>query len=369
MAARTAARNISDIVDFGTMPYEVALNVLKTIKNPAQLREIEENCPHIADSDAELWKAFIVRDIPNWESKMIYPQNPRSWWKVYRKLMRQEELIEAAQEDALRKQLAKDTIKKSEQSTTYVPQVVSFAATKTDARIHPQAHARAAANGKSWTKQPKHGEKIVSAILRQTAEAHKIRKPFQPTHAGGSLAAAKRQISHAPATMIPGAQRVQPRALLPHQEALLEEHNRHRADIRAPTSRVKKSSAIPDALAQKRAINEKKLRELTNSRPASASNAEFRPKFELTSSRAAPHSYTKTNDEKKPQVETVKTTLTPKRKPVEASPSISPAPIAKSASPQPTTSSQASSSSQQPTLMKRKRPAATNIFMAKKQKR
>lgn len=346
------------------MPYEVAIHVLKTIKNPAQLREIEENCPHIADSDAELWKAFIVRDIPNWESKMIYPQNPRSWWKVYRKLMRQEELIEAAQEDALRKQLVKDTIKKSEQSTTYVPQVVSFAATVTDARIAPQAHARAAANGSRWSKQNKNGGKnIVNSILRQTAEAHKHKQPFQPTHAGSSLAAAKRQISHAPAAMIPGAQRVQPRALLPHQEALLEEHHRHRAEIRAPTSRVKKSTVIPDALAQKRAINEKKLRELTNSRPATQTQVEHRPKFELTTSRTTQQTRTKPDEEKKVRVETVKTSVALKRKPVETQPTPSPAPVAKSASPQP------SPALQQPGLIKRKRPAGTNIFMTKKQKR
>ncbi|CZT14664.1 uncharacterized protein RCC_00638 [Ramularia collo-cygni] len=363
MAARTAARNITDIVDFGTMPYEVAVNVLRGIKNPAQLREIEENCPHIADSDAELWKAFIARDIPNWEAKMIYPQNPRSWWKVYRKLMREEELIEAAQEEALRKQLAKDTIKKSEQSTTYVPQVVSFAATVTDSRIHPQAHTRAADSGSRWSKKTKSGGRIVSAILRQTAEAHKTRQPFQPTHAGSSLAAAKRQISHAPAAMIPGAQRVQPRALLPHQEALLEEHHRHRSDICAPTSRVKKSTTISDALAQKRAINEKKLRELTNSKPAPDPKVEFRPKFELTTSRVAQQNHSKTEGGTKARVETVKTSVTPKGKSTEARSMRSPAPIAKSASPQPTPTAQ------QPAPVKRKRPATTNIFMTKKQKK
>lgn len=354
MAARAAARNITDITDVGTMPYEVAYNVLKTIKNPLQLFEIEQNCPHIADADAELWKDFIKRDIPNWKSKMLYPKNPRSWNKVYRKLMREEELIEAAQEDALRKQLAKDTIKKSEQSTTYVPQVVSFAATVTDARAGPSS--------RGWSSKPKSGEKIVSALRRQTAEAHKIRQPFKPAQPGSSIAAAKRQISHAPAGMIPGAQRVQPRALLPHQEALLQEHQRLRTDIVVPASRIKKSTAISTALTQKREVNEKKLRELTNSRPAQPAVK----KFELTPPRATQPTITRKDDEKTARVEAGKNTTTLKRKHIEEQPSASPALTAKSASPQPASTSQAS---QESTPIKRKRPAATNIFMAKKQKR
>lgn len=341
------------------MPYEVAYNVLKTIKNPAQLHEIEENCPHIADADAELWKAFIVRDIPNWEEKMIYPKNPRSWWKVYRKLIREEELIEAAQEEALRKQLIRNTIMKSEQSATYVPQVVSFAATRDDARNGPEAHLRAAATGSRWSKKPKSGEKIVSAILRQTAEARSIRKPFQPTHAGASLAAAKRQISHAPSTMVPGAQRVQPRALLPHQEALLHEHQRHRSEMHVSTSRTKPSAAIVDALAQKREINEKKLRELTTSRPTPA-----KPKVVPSPSRTVKQHRSQAEHEKEAHREVVKNAVDMKRQQPEEQPvASSQTPIPESASPQST------STVQQQALIKRKRPAATNIFMAKKQKR
>lgn len=359
MAARAAARNINDIVDFGTMPYEVAYNVLKTIKSPAQLHEIEKNCPHIADADAELWKAFIVRDIPNWEQKMIYPTNPRSWWKVYRKLMREEELIEAAQEEALRKQLVRNTIMKSEQSATYVPQVVSFAATSTDSRIGPEAHARAAAAGNRWIKKPKSGEKIVSAILRQSAEARSIRKPFQQMRADGSLAAAKRQISHAPSAMVPGAQRVQPRALLPHQEAQLQEHQRYRLDVHIPTSKIKTSKAIADALAQKREINEKRLRELTNSRPAAAKvNVSPAPSKSVQQYRS------KVENERGSQGEMIKTAVNSKRKQIEeqqAAPSHTPTAESASSSPMP--------ASQQPALIKRKRPAATNIFMTKKQKR
>lgn len=361
MAARTATRSITDIMDFGTMPYEVAYHVLKNVKNPAQLHEIEENSPHIADADSELWRAFIIRDIPNWKEKMITPKNPRSWWKVYRKLMREEELIAAAQEEALRKQLVINTIKKSEQSITYVPQIVAYTPGKGDTLLDPEARLRAAAAGSRWDKKKKSGEKIVSALLRQTAEARSAKKPFQPTHAGSSLEAAKRQISHAPATMIAAPQhRVQPRALLPHQQALLDERRRYQTDVMGGMQKsgrkLPQSTAIADAQKSKHEVNEKKLRELTNSRPA--------PSTPNAPTRTVEPYRSKPVYEKVTRGEGAKTAVTWKRKHVEESqPASSHIPTAESASPQP------KPTSPQPALIKRKRPAATSIFMAKKQKK
>lgn len=362
------------------MPYALAKDFLKNIKNPMHLHEIEEMCPHIADQDADLWKAFIARDIPDWEAKMIYPKNPRSWWKVYRKLMREEELLEAAHEEALRKQLTKDTIKKSEQSTTFVPQVVKCPAVKdADVGVARGAHLRANAAGWQWreTQKPKSGERIVNSILRQTAASHKTR---QPAHSGTSLEAAKRQIPHAPATMITRENRVQPRELLPHQKALLDEYRGNRMEIVVPESRIKKSKAIADALAQKREINEKRLRELTNSRPLPVT-----PKFELTTPARERWKETLTEGQKLRGTQWIQSrfaSLEPKHAEEESGgPSAS---LAKSASPQswPMRVSQPADTSQpklaprprnepppQPALVKRKRPAATNIFMAKKQKK
>jgi elongin-A len=58
------------------------------VQNPDQLEEIENNSPQIRGEDAELWKAFIKRDINGWQEMGWVPKNPESWSKVYRKYQR-----------------------------------------------------------------------------------------------------------------------------------------------------------------------------------------------------------------------------------------------------------------------------------------
>ncbi|KAL8851042.1 MAG: hypothetical protein Q9221_004032 [Calogaya cf. arnoldii] len=60
--------------------------VLLKIENPKQLQALEEAAPQLYGADAEIWINLIKRDIPNAEEKMIYPHNPKSWWKVYQKM-------------------------------------------------------------------------------------------------------------------------------------------------------------------------------------------------------------------------------------------------------------------------------------------
>jgi elongin-A len=49
--------------------------------------------------DAELWRAFIARDIPNWQTKNYAPKNPLKWYEVYCKYKKeQQKEIERDQE-------------------------------------------------------------------------------------------------------------------------------------------------------------------------------------------------------------------------------------------------------------------------------
>ena len=100
--AQTAmVQNVSNLKDVGEIKYELLQPILKPIVNPQQLKNLETKSPSLADHTAELWKAFIARDIPHWQEKLAEPANPRLWWKVYSKLWRSEQDNKNAQEEQL----------------------------------------------------------------------------------------------------------------------------------------------------------------------------------------------------------------------------------------------------------------------------
>lgn len=103
MAQRAAMRQITSVTDVADLPYRTVEPILRRIDNPAQLREIEKNCPQIAEQSGDLWQALIRRDVSNADQKMMYPKDPRSWWKVYRKMMKEEQAAKEEAEEQLRR--------------------------------------------------------------------------------------------------------------------------------------------------------------------------------------------------------------------------------------------------------------------------
>jgi elongin-A len=93
MSLRACCKIHKRIRDIGGLPYSVARPFLLKIDNPEQLYALEVKCDQIIGHDAEIWLALIKRDIPNWETKKHEPNDPKNWWKVYRKL-KQESLRE-----------------------------------------------------------------------------------------------------------------------------------------------------------------------------------------------------------------------------------------------------------------------------------
>ena len=68
--------------------------------------EIERNSPQLIGHTAELWRAFIKRDVEEWSAKEPpEPKNPASWHKLYKKLRRKEAEEIRAQEEMLANQL------------------------------------------------------------------------------------------------------------------------------------------------------------------------------------------------------------------------------------------------------------------------
>jgi elongin-A len=114
MCLRACSKITKRITDIGGMPYHIARPFLLKIESPEQLRTLEEKSPQIIGHDGEIWLALIKRDIPNWQTKKHEPQDPKNWWKVYRKLKNESKMemdvgadeLRAALNDKNEKQLA-----------------------------------------------------------------------------------------------------------------------------------------------------------------------------------------------------------------------------------------------------------------------
>ncbi|KAI9835318.1 MAG: hypothetical protein M1819_002462 [Sarea resinae] len=85
------ARRFEAIRDVGDIPYELIRPVLLKLESPDQLRIIEQASSQICGEDAEIWMKFIKRDVPSWQSKPHQPRNPKKWYQVYRKLVKESE--------------------------------------------------------------------------------------------------------------------------------------------------------------------------------------------------------------------------------------------------------------------------------------
>lgn len=281
MALQAAIRLSAQINDIADMPYELARPFLLKIQSPQQLRDIEINCPHIAEADEELWRAFIARDIPDWESKIAEPKNKRSWHKIYLMLQRREERKAAEDEEKLRKTLAGEGLKKAEKEALFVQKVLPHARAEDEHNFFVDGVPNKKLNG--WggeKKQPslknaKTGKEMLGAIRRQAADASKARamvRTVVPQTAAQKLANAKRQITQPPAGMTPTRSlTIAPRELHPHEKDMMADIKRARATqkIQPPTRTTnaklaEKNQQTVEAAARKaRAENEAKLKALT----------------------------------------------------------------------------------------------------------
>lgn len=107
LATAAAVANVKYITSVGDVPYKLARPILYKIENPLQLRQVEEDSPQILGADAELWLNFIKRDVPNWRSKPHEPEDPAKWYKVYAKLVRDNEKETQAQAELLKAAFSK----------------------------------------------------------------------------------------------------------------------------------------------------------------------------------------------------------------------------------------------------------------------
>lgn len=112
MASRACIKNIRSITDVGDAPYQIVRSVLLRLENPQQLRKIELASPQICGQDGEIWLEFIKRDVPNWDKKPYEPENPKKWYKAYKKLVMDSQ--EEVENDAAELKATLDRIKQDQ---------------------------------------------------------------------------------------------------------------------------------------------------------------------------------------------------------------------------------------------------------------
>lgn len=236
MAQRACIRHVMDLQDVGELSYKVIRPVLKSVTNPAQLvssiprpwrstalltslqRQIEEASPHIAEDDAELWEAFIRRDISKAESRLktTRPRNPSSWWKVYRKLKREDETETKAAEEKLKAALNRHKVDKGSKQTNIVRAVIPSGEKRTGWSAGPKEKPF----GAQALKNAKTAADTITILKRQTAQRQAGRSVAQstPMH---QLQQMRGKVAQAPAHMIrqyaqkPGPSRPAPIATQP----------------------------------------------------------------------------------------------------------------------------------------------------------
>jgi hypothetical protein len=183
MVQNTIGRNVNNLQDLGDISYDLAHPILRQLTNPEQLRALELNSPQIADKDAEIWKHFINRDIPNWHDKLAEPNSRKSFcYEVYRELKdREEQELEQSQlqlfQAFMQCEMTKEANKANIVDKVVAPKV-SRLPKYADGRPNPLA-------GKSSTYAPslrnaKSGQQIIQSLRNQTRQAVQQKRRADP---------------------------------------------------------------------------------------------------------------------------------------------------------------------------------------------
>lgn len=266
-------KNIEGISDVGDLPYDLLHPILRKISNPDQLRAIEEASPHISEHSAEIWIGLIKRDIQGWDTKLLPPKDPTKWWKVYRKLKREDEAERAAAEAQLRAALSKNREDKKANSTQIVHAVIPQKAKSGWGASRPTAiGARALRNART-------GGDALSVIKRQTAHAQQTRGVAKavPSH---ELMQKRSTIVRAPMSMVSQYAKKAPPVV--GQQGTQGSGTVHRTPVfvsrQGPVSERDRvlNKAINDERAQQMA-REERLRQLTGGGGAQRSPAKASP--------------------------------------------------------------------------------------------
>ncbi|KAK6863857.1 RNA polymerase II transcription factor SIII- subunit A [Apiospora arundinis] len=206
-------KNVRDIRDIGSAPYDLIRPILIRIDSAAQLRALEEASPHLEDHDEEIWLRLIKKAFPTLhEKENLIPARPQLWHKVYARYARTDAKNKAEAAEKLRNAFA--GIKEKKQANT--SQIVTF-----DRRKLPQPpkDSRFTGDSKKGSTGRRGGgndtgelrftsgtrtktstaQGLMRKVKREAKEIHSRNKIATPMNA---LRVNKGQIKHAPQGMV-----------------------------------------------------------------------------------------------------------------------------------------------------------------------
>ncbi|TVY45081.1 hypothetical protein LSUB1_G000541 [Lachnellula subtilissima] len=210
---KACIKNIRSLTDVGDFEYWKIRSVLARIDSPEQLHQIELRSPQIMGEDADLWRTFIARDIPNWASKGWTPKEPLAWYELYckykkwqrKQIERDEEILRNTMMGIKKEQETKVSRIVDHRTLPKVPKDPRMMANHGGVPLGKRSSGPAKLaptslmfNGGSKTKM-KDGKSVLTRARREAREISARSKLAKPTN---MLVGDKRQIAKAPAGML-----------------------------------------------------------------------------------------------------------------------------------------------------------------------
>lgn len=252
------------LVDVGDFEFWKIQPILARIEDPEQLHGIEQRSQQIKGEDAELWKAFIRRDIPNWKDKNYIPKNPTKWYEIYCRYKKEHRKVLEKDEEDLKARMAELNKKKATNVSKIVelrklpkvprdPRMMANNGGVPIGRNKETGVIRRSASTLSWTSGSKtkltDGRSVLTKARREAKEISQMGKLAKPTH---QLKGSVGQVKQAPAGMV-------------------NEYRRDRLPAHAPVKILSKKRNVPGQFegslgGPSLEEREKRLRSLTMSR-------------------------------------------------------------------------------------------------------
>jgi len=196
MCLRVATQHAETITSLAGVPSCAIPTILKGVKTAKALSEIEANSDDIYDQTGEHWERIIKKDFPSLYRKHRWvPENPRSWFKVWKKYkqVQDEEAAKATEElvNAL----------EAEQSSHKRAIIISSA----QARRLPQP--RAGGSRQHWTANLSSEPRPKTVFQKLNRQVREESRRFRLATASGRAHVQQTQITQAPKAMIENIRR------------------------------------------------------------------------------------------------------------------------------------------------------------------
>ncbi|KAJ4325437.1 hypothetical protein N0V84_003489 [Fusarium piperis] len=203
LATTACIKNIRELEGVGYLPYDTVRPILLRVDNAHQLRKIELNSPQVEGEAGEVWLKIIEREFPmEVKAKAYKPQNPKSWFRVWKKYKKDHDNALQESEAKLMNALAGLRQDKEKNTSKIVDRRLLPGAGRVGPR-RPWGQRDSASSTLTFNKgsrtKTKTGAQTMRKIRRETQEIANIhRKLSRPTAASNAITA----LRSAPAAMI-----------------------------------------------------------------------------------------------------------------------------------------------------------------------